>query len=286
MQTEYLPGTGPTFLDFAMCARQALTIYHERILSPADSPVRTSATPDGEPELTESDPASGLSMPESFASYDPAMSSWRTSQRSLFGGWIEFSETWPRSGTMRNGSVYRRPPLVPRTAETDSSLWHTPNVPNGGRVNPPEMSPTGKLPNGKKRQVGLEHQVRMVERQLWPTPRSSDADRGGRGDLIQAVRGNPNSHYKLWPTPTTADGMGGPGNSGRSGGLNLRTAVAQWPTPTARDWRSGHASDETHAKNSRPLNEVVAREQGSGQLNPTWVEWLMGFPLGWTDLKG
>jgi hypothetical protein len=23
---------------------------------------------------------------------------------------------------------------------------------------------------------------------------------------------------------------------------------------------------------------------GSGKLNPTWVEWLMGFPLGWTAL--
>lgn len=23
----------------------------------------------------------------------------------------------------------------------------------------------------------------------------------------------------------------------------------------------------------------------SGQLNPDWVEWLMGFPIGWTDLK-
>jgi hypothetical protein len=23
----------------------------------------------------------------------------------------------------------------------------------------------------------------------------------------------------------------------------------------------------------------------SGQLNPTWVEWLMGFPTGWTDLN-
>ena len=22
-----------------------------------------------------------------------------------------------------------------------------------------------------------------------------------------------------------------------------------------------------------------------GPLNPTWVEWLMGWPLGWTDLK-
>ena len=26
-------------------------------------------------------------------------------------------------------------------------------------------------------------------------------------------------------------------------------------------------------------------EQNGGRLNPTWVEWLMGWPLGWTDLK-
>jgi DNA (cytosine-5)-methyltransferase 1 len=31
-----------------------------------------------------------------------------------------------------------------------------------------------------------------------------------------------------------------------------------------------------------------ARQMGAGnggKLNPTWVEWLMGWPLGWTDLK-
>jgi hypothetical protein len=31
---------------------------------------------------------------------------------------------------------------------------------------------------------------------------------------------------------------------------------------------------------SQPLTEVVG-----GQLNPNWVEWLMGWPIGWTDLK-
>jgi len=25
--------------------------------------------------------------------------------------------------------------------------------------------------------------------------------------------------------------------------------------------------------------------QNRGMLNPTWVEWLMGFPIGWTDLE-
>lgn len=45
-----------------------------------------------------------------------------------------------------------------------SNLWATPNVPNGGRVNPPEMSPTGRMPDGSKRQVGLEEQVKTAGR--------------------------------------------------------------------------------------------------------------------------
>jgi hypothetical protein len=27
------------------------------------------------------------------------------------------------------------------------------------------------------------------------------------------------------------------------------------------------------------------RAGNGGKLNPKWVEWLMGFPLGWTDLE-
>ena len=49
-------------------------------------------------------------------------------------------------------------------------------------------------------------------------------------------------------------------------------------TPLARDHKSGKSSPETHAKNSRPLSEFIG-----GHLNPNWVEWLMGWPIGWTD---
>lgn len=58
------------------------------------------------------------------------------------------------------------------------------------------------------------------------------------------------------------------------------SASGFWPTPTARDWRSGKASAATHERNSRPLSEQVG-----GLLNPDWVEWLMGWPIGWTALK-
>lgn len=60
-----------------------------------------------------------------------------------------------------------------------------------------------------------------------------------------------------------------------------------WPTPQARDYRSGdkpggirdQRKDDTGW--SRNLNDVASP---GGQLSPLWVEILMGFPLGWTDL--
>lgn len=51
-------------------------------------------------------------------------------------------------------------------------------------------------------------------------------------------------------------------------------------TPQARDYRTGQMSrweDKEHR--SRNLND-----QCGGQLNPYWVEWLMGFPPGWTEI--
>lgn len=87
---------------------------------------------------------------------------------------------------------------------------------------------------------------------------------------------------KMWPTPTKSYGGGGPGCSGRAGGLNLRTAVT-FPTPLARDWKNGSPAQRDKPR-SENLNDRVSTEQ-CGQLNPMWVEWLMGWPLGWTDCK-
>lgn len=84
---------------------------------------------------------------------------------------------------------------------------------------------------------------------------------------------------KLWPTPTVCGNYNRKGASATSGD-GLATAVLKFATPTARDWRSGKASQATHDRNSRPLSEQIG-----GLLSPTWVEWLMGWPIGWTDLK-
>jgi hypothetical protein len=71
---------------------------------------------------------------------------------------------------------------------------------------------------------------------------------------------------------------------------NLETMVGRslWPTPTARDWKGGRKAETLEAVGrgySNSLNDALTVCGEHGQLNPTWVEWLMGFPVGWTDLS-
>jgi hypothetical protein len=59
-----------------------------------------------------------------------------------------------------------------------------------------------------------------------------------------------------------------------------------WPTPTARDGKgaSGHKSLARRMADLTYRAQIVSGVT-SGSLNPTWVEWLMGFPSGWTNLE-
>jgi len=66
---------------------------------------------------------------------------------------------------------------------------------------------------------------------------------------------------------------------------------AMWPTPLADDATGGRplGSRNYHHKLDRGYltatvqNAEQADLSRGGSLNPTWVEWLMGWPLGWTD---
>jgi hypothetical protein len=96
----------------------------------------------------------------------------------------------------------------------------------------------------------------------------------------------------FWPTPCATDYKG----SGKTGDLRDRLDYAvergatkskdyTWPTPRTKGMCGETGSWELLKKNTT-IEE--ARQMGAGnggKLNPTWVEWLMGWPLGWTDLK-
>lgn len=118
---------------------------------------------------------------------------------------------------------------------------------------------------------------------LWPTPVSDDT---GIRKKRYSQGGTPLSlAVTTWPTPTVCGNYNRKGASPTSGD-GLATAVAKWPTPTSVSGNQVGRLDEWGGSRSREVMRtlVTATELG-GSLNPTWVEWLMGWPLGWTDLR-
>ena len=59
-----------------------------------------------------------------------------------------------------------------------------------------------------------------------------------------------------------------------------------WVTPVASDSKGAPKNRYKGSATSHGnLSEEVRTHQEDGQLNPQWVEWLMGYPEGWTDLE-
>ena len=116
---------------------------------------------------------------------------------------------------------------------------------------------------------------------LLPTPVASDATRGGN---TRFSRGNPSLTLALrqLPTPTVKGNYNRASYSGKSGD-GLVTALKMLPTPLARDYRSGKGKSSRQRK-SPDLPTVLMDETGGndGLLNPPFVEWMMGWPIGWT----
>lgn len=193
----------------------------------------------------------GRSSAESFAAFGPngcLSKMYRGCYLlTLEGSLLEYCETFPKAGMMRNGILYRLPALAHRTSGDECSLWPT---------------PTSSM-------------VTMADME-----QAKYAGNGGKRPSYQEAK-------TMWPTPTKSDGGGGPGCSGRDGGENLRTAVQSFPTPTANDWKGGLPANTKSKRAECDFylpDKVNKLEGGSGQLNPAWVELLMGYPKDWLTL--
>jgi hypothetical protein len=109
--------------------------------------------------------------------------------------------------------------------------------------------------------------------------------------LEQNIRGTESG--SLLPTPDTVNrdnkkvlfNKNATSQSGRS----LATYARTFPTPQASDNRDRGNMSNPSIQRRVAIGKQIMLSQSvdptSGQLNPMWVEWLMGWPLGWTDLK-
>ena len=126
-----------------------------------------------------------------------------------------------------------------------------------------------------------EHLTNGTESGFWQTPTVNTGEHPGQvawkpGQQLRLAQQVNNAN--LWPTPNQRDWKDTGSTQGNRKSPNLGTMVHQFATPQARDYRTGQQSRWENPERTRNLNDQIG-----GQLNPTWVEWLMGWPLGWTD---
>ncbi len=208
----------------------------------------------------------------SFAMWNPDSHSWKMSldlftaakiktlknNSSLPSG--DYLATWPRAGMTRSGIVYQLVPLAPLTGGIGCGWWRTPAAQEPGWKHIEVVDKDGNPPThpnqrfydkktGRVVQQGLTQQVRM-----WPTPRA--------GKTTSETEENFRKRYA----------------EGKQSTPPLALAVKMLPTPRAIYGEHPGMKDSSHLTG-------VANKGIGGQLNPTWVEWLMGWPLGWTDLN-
>ena len=187
----------------------------------------------------------------------------------------------------RSGVLFLQLPWEPITGETASSSWPTPTTQDHIERKSTQQTP------GSMHSVGLGDAVRM-----WPTPTTQETEHP-EAVLTETGRrlskDGKSSHSlgladaaRLWPTPTVDDASNVNPKPNRFRGL-VAAVNETWPTPRAAMGETRNHTVYTRSmEKPQNLENKVASEDPSaigGKLNPTWVEWLMGFPLGWTDLE-
>ena len=219
--------------------------------SAADSPAKTSALPAEAQDLTVSGLAYGRKWTGLLATFDPSSCSLKTAQCSLFADLIESSPTLPRAGLMLSGACYPLLTSAPRIGESESGFSDetraTPVASDGAKGGPNSMRGS--------RSLSLPAQVaRRPEK--FPTPIRNDAEKRGNFDPVRSY--GLAGHVRMLPTATATAHKG---------------------------WSLNHNRAETDDRLDYTIEREAHQCGSPGRLNPEFVEWLMGWPIGHTGLE-
>lgn len=243
--------------------------YEQLTLFQGDSPASRLVLP-GSAEARRMTVTSGLKCLELSRNSGPLGSLVRTLLGSSIWRSTRCTLTWKTKATPSRRLLFRLVPSTPRTGGTGALL--------------------SGVERWKKNITGKDG-----DPILWKTPIASDS---ANMEFYHNSRGEPNlsGMVKMWHTPKATDykGSGPAGSKSAEHDLkkhNLKGVVMFYPTPTTGAGLCGGTGNFQRLKKLETSGQITEEErrnmsQGNGgQLNPTWVEWLMGFPLGWTDLN-
>jgi hypothetical protein len=171
----------------------------------------------------------------------------------------------------------------------------------GRTPNPAEyaqMWPTPRANSGKGAAIhGQEGMDLQTAVKLCPTPDTKGFTNKGAIKMLAGMTVNHaefsgmayragKKKTEYWPTPTSSMMTIQDMEQARFSGSDPRRQKYQEaiPTPTANDAKNS-LTESQRGRRTLTARLVETESEISGQLNPAWVEWLMGYPLGWTDLN-
>ena len=129
-------------------------------------------------------------------------------------------------------------------------------------------------------------QGRLLFQLAVSMPRTKETDCGSSPEMWAtptASSGEPPKKTEGW----TWTGLYWINDKGEKKQTRLKDQVAMWPTPTANEDAAGTPNGKMQRQlgNHPAIRGTTPEEWKRGTLNPNWVEWLMGYPIGHTVLK-
>ena len=234
---------------------EQLTLFQE------DSHVSRSPRP-GSKEARTMTVTSGLKCLESYGNSSPLGCLVRTCLGSSIWHSTRCFLTWKRKDTKLKHSLFQLAVSMPRTEETESLFWPTPSTGAGL---------CGGTGNFKTLQA-------MARRGLITEEERRNFSQGNGGKtnpaLLEWLMGYEQLFTQLIPTPTATDYRGGV--KGRYWKPRSQTVQVERERERERERRGYDGL----------LRTLECSPRGRiGYLNPNWIEWLMGYPIGWSELN-
>lgn len=259
----------------------------------------------------------GRSLRVSFAKFDPATYSWKIPRFLFQGDWATFSPTWPRYGMMVRGECYPLQPWVADTGVTAFGELSGDGIEDGGgsarmfgtatcRERPRSAAFKRKTPN--LGELVEEERARRASTQ-WPTVtvhgNGNRSEYGGKsGDGLDTAVKRAGAESAPWPTPKARDCDTTSRNQKPRDDLKCavemgRTKSHTYPTIGTKTMGGCSGSfaklkelegigcltpEERRAMSSHLTGGKDPERADCGMLNPDWVEWLMDWPIWWTDV--